>query len=446
MMLPRRPNESSAGTSTVPAPLTAKAPAPSWPGLLRSRVTLAPEWPLPSSSPPRARPIGRAIKGSLVTMRPDDWPRDRSRAGAGAGARARADEIEDSCSAARRPRTSRAATSARVVAVLLGLDTVPGHDREPLLRLEPADDPDGVPRDPGRRGRRVHLRPASRPSRRFATRAQRLACRTRRTRVRRRRGRAPRSAARAATEPVARPARGRSDPRRLHRDGPDRRERRAASAASAAREQDEFGVRSQQRAEAAIADGFWSARSRRSRSPTAPSSRADDGPRAGTTLREGRAARAGVPARRHRDRRQLLPAERRRRGGRRDERRAGRELGITPLARIVSTGVSALSPEIMGLGPVEASRQALAPGGHDDRRHRPRRDQRGVRGAGDPRRRGPRDRRGQAERARRRDRARASVRHDRSADRGRPCSTACARATRRSGSRRCASAAARAWR
>ena len=36
-----------------------------------------------------------------------------------------------------------------------------------------------------------------------------------------------------------------------------------------------------------------------------------------------------------------------------------RELGITPLARIVATGVSALSPEIMGLGPVEASRQAL---------------------------------------------------------------------------------------
>jgi len=34
-------------------------------------------------------------------------------------------------------------------------------------------------------------------------------------------------------------------------------------------------------------------------------------------------------------------------------------LGITPLARIVSTGVSALSPEIMGLGPVGASKQAL---------------------------------------------------------------------------------------
>jgi acetyl-CoA C-acetyltransferase len=35
------------------------------------------------------------------------------------------------------------------------------------------------------------------------------------------------------------------------------------------------------------------------------------------------------------------------------------ELGIEPLARIVSTGVSGLSPEIMGLGPVEASRRAL---------------------------------------------------------------------------------------
>jgi acetyl-CoA C-acetyltransferase len=38
--------------------------------------------------------------------------------------------------------------------------------------------------------------------------------------------------------------------------------------------------------------------------------------------------------------------------------RAG-ELGIDPLARIVSSGVTALNPEIMGLGPIEASRQAL---------------------------------------------------------------------------------------
>jgi len=38
-------------------------------------------------------------------------------------------------------------------------------------------------------------------------------------------------------------------------------------------------------------------------------------------------------------------------------------LGIKPLARIVSSGVTALSPEIMGLGPIEASRQALGRAG-----------------------------------------------------------------------------------
>jgi acetyl-CoA C-acetyltransferase len=36
-----------------------------------------------------------------------------------------------------------------------------------------------------------------------------------------------------------------------------------------------------------------------------------------------------------------------------------KQLGLTPLARVVSSGVSALNPEIMGLGPIEASRQAL---------------------------------------------------------------------------------------
>ncbi len=34
-------------------------------------------------------------------------------------------------------------------------------------------------------------------------------------------------------------------------------------------------------------------------------------------------------------------------------------LGLTPLARFVSSGVSSLNPEIMGLGPVEACRQAM---------------------------------------------------------------------------------------
>jgi acetyl-CoA C-acetyltransferase len=40
-----------------------------------------------------------------------------------------------------------------------------------------------------------------------------------------------------------------------------------------------------------------------------------------------------------------------------------KELGLTPLARIVASGVSGLNPEIMGLGPIEACRQALARAG-----------------------------------------------------------------------------------
>jgi len=43
--------------------------------------------------------------------------------------------------------------------------------------------------------------------------------------------------------------------------------------------------------------------------------------------------------------------------------RKAAELGLTPLARIVSSGVSGLNPEIMGLGPIEASRQALGRAG-----------------------------------------------------------------------------------
>ncbi|TIH33023.1 acetyl-CoA C-acetyltransferase [Subtercola vilae] len=124
-------------------------------------------------------------------------------------------------------------------------------------------------------------------------------------------------------------------------------------------EQDEFAALSQNRAQAAIASGFWA----REITPTAAADgrliTADDGPRPGVTtasleglkpvfrpdgtvtagnccpLNDGAAALVIVSD------------------------TVARELGLTPLARIVSTGVTALSPEIMGLGPVEASRQAL---------------------------------------------------------------------------------------
>ncbi|MGN9906358.1 acetyl-CoA C-acetyltransferase [Phytohabitans sp. LJ34] len=122
---------------------------------------------------------------------------------------------------------------------------------------------------------------------------------------------------------------------------------------------DEFGVRSQQLAEKAIADGFWAREITPVTVPSGEVVSADDGPRPGVTL-EGVAGLKPV----------FRPDGRITAGNCcplndgaaavvvMSETRA-RELGITPLARIVSTGVTALSPEIMGLGPVEASKQAL---------------------------------------------------------------------------------------
>ncbi|MFY1685148.1 acetyl-CoA C-acetyltransferase [Micromonospora sp. WMMD730] len=124
-------------------------------------------------------------------------------------------------------------------------------------------------------------------------------------------------------------------------------------------EMDAFGVRSQNLAEKAIADGFWAREITPVTTPDGSVVDTDDGPRAGVTpeavaglkpvfrpdgritagnccpLNDGAAAVVVMSAQR------------------------ADELGLTPLARIVSTGVTALSPEIMGLGPVEASRQAL---------------------------------------------------------------------------------------
>ncbi|HEX7746856.1 MAG TPA: acetyl-CoA C-acetyltransferase [Micromonosporaceae bacterium] len=124
-------------------------------------------------------------------------------------------------------------------------------------------------------------------------------------------------------------------------------------------EMDEFGVRSQNLAEKAIADGFWAREITPVTTPSGAVVNADDGPRAGVTM-EGVAGLKPV----------FRPDGRITAGNCcplndgaaavvvMSETKA-RELGITPLARIVSTGVTALSPEIMGLGPVEASRQAL---------------------------------------------------------------------------------------
>jgi acetyl-CoA C-acetyltransferase len=129
------------------------------------------------------------------------------------------------------------------------------------------------------------------------------------------------------------------------------------------KELDEFGVRSQNLAEKAIAEGFWAREITPVTTPDGTVVSADDGPRAGVTydglkdlqpvFRPDGVVTAGNCCALNDGAAAVVIMS--------DTKAA--ELGITPLARIVSTGVSGLSPEIMGLGPVEATKRALAHAG-----------------------------------------------------------------------------------
>ena len=124
-------------------------------------------------------------------------------------------------------------------------------------------------------------------------------------------------------------------------------------------EMDEFGVRSQNNAEKAIAEGFWAREITPVTLPDGTVVSNDDGPRPGVTLEavsglkpvfrpDGRITAGNCcPLNDGAAAVIVMRASK------------ASALGLTPLARIISTGVTALSPEIMGLGPVEASRQAL---------------------------------------------------------------------------------------
>ncbi|HEX5494107.1 MAG TPA: acetyl-CoA C-acetyltransferase [Mycobacteriales bacterium] len=304
-------------------------------------------------------PIGRAAKGSLRQMRPDDLAATIVRAVLDKVPQLDPAEIGDLMMGCAQPAGEQGFNLARVVAVLLGYDTLPGTTLNRFCA-------------------------SSLQTTRMAFHA-----------IRAGEGDAFVS---AGVECVSRYARGNADtwPDTMNPVFDQARQRTDQAAAGASEwhdprgdgalpnvylamgqtaenlalargvtraQMDEFGVRSQNLAEAAVAAGFWAREITPVTTPDGTVVSADDGPRPGVTM-------DGVTA--------LKPVFRP--DGRvtagnccplndgaaavvvMSDRRA-RELGITPLARIVSTGVSALSPEIMGLGPVEASRQALARAG-----------------------------------------------------------------------------------
>jgi acetyl-CoA C-acetyltransferase len=124
-------------------------------------------------------------------------------------------------------------------------------------------------------------------------------------------------------------------------------------------EMDEFALRSQQRAVEAQKNGFFEREITPVTAPDGTLVSADDGPRPDTTLeklaslqpafRPGGTVTAGNACPLNDGAAATVVMS--------DTR--AKQLGIAPLARVVASGVSALDPEIMGLGPIEASRQAL---------------------------------------------------------------------------------------
>jgi acetyl-CoA C-acetyltransferase len=303
-------------------------------------------------------PIGRAVKGSLVEMRPDDLAVQVVRAALDQVPQLDPRELDDLHLGCGEPYDEQGANMARRVAVQLGFDHLPGTTvnrfcssslQTTRMAMHAIKAGEGhafvsagvecVSRyaDPAAGG--------SVPERFLNPRFDDAAARTRRIAQRNERWSDPRE---QGLLPDVYIAMGQTA------------ENVATHRGISRREQDLFAVRSQQLAERAAADGFFA---REIVPVTLPDGRivdVDDGPRPGTTYEKVAALEPAFREQGTVTAANACPLN--------DGAAAlvvmsdvrARALGIEPLARVVATGVSALAPEIMGLGPVEATRRALA--------------------------------------------------------------------------------------
>ena len=303
-------------------------------------------------------PIGRARVGSLCQMRPDDLLADMISAALAKVPELDPTSVDDVMVGCGGTAGEQGFNIARVAAVLAGLDSVPGttvnrYCSSSLQTTRMAFH--AIKAGEGDVFISAGVESLSRPGFAVADDSQYA------------NPRFEAAAARAAQ--VAQGTTGWSDPRE---DGalPDVYIAMGQTAENVARyrgitraEQDEFGVRSQNLAEQAVAAGFWATDITPVTLPDGSIVDRDDSPRPGVTIdavsalqpvfRPNGTVTAG----------NCCPLN--------DGAAAivimsditAKDLGLTPLARIISTGVSGLSPEIMGLGPVAASNQALARAG-----------------------------------------------------------------------------------
>jgi acetyl-CoA C-acetyltransferase len=295
-------------------------------------------------------PIGRANKGSLVDLRPDDMSAQIVRALMAKVPQVKPGDVEDLMMGCGQPAGEAGFNIARIVAVLAGLDNAPGvtvnrYCSSSLQTIRMAAH--AIKSGEGDCFIAAGVETVSRyasgasdmaPNPIFKTPGERTKARA------------------AGGHPTWTPPQGIPDMYiAMGQTAENVREVEGVTR----QEMDEFAARSQQRACENVDNGFFD----REITPlTLPDGRViskDDGPRPGTTA-EGLAG--------------LKPAFRP--DGQITAGNAcplndgaaavlvmsdtkAKKLGLQPLARIVSSGVSGLNPEIMGLGPIEASRQAL---------------------------------------------------------------------------------------
>jgi acetyl-CoA C-acetyltransferase len=305
-------------------------------------------------------PIGRAAKGSLVTMRPDDLAAQVVRAALDKVPQLDPHDIDDLMMGCGQPGGESGFNVARTVAVQLGYDFLPGTtvnrycssslqtSRMAFHAIKAGEGDVFVSAGVETVSRFVNGSADGWPNTRNELFAEAM----------------------ARTAKVAES--GSSEWHDPREDGllPDvymamgQTAENVALACDVSREDmDHFGVRSQNLAEKAIADGFWAREITPVTLPDGQQVTTDDGPRAGVTYEavaalkpvfrpDGRVTAGNCCPLNDGAAAVVIMSDRK-----------AAELGIAPLARIVATGVSALSPEIMGLGPVEATQRALGRAG-----------------------------------------------------------------------------------
>lgn len=295
-------------------------------------------------------PIGRANKGSLTTLRPDDMSAQILKALLDKAPQVKASDINDVMWGIGQPAGEGGFNIARVISTLAGLDDVPGVTvnrycssslqtiRMAFHAIKAGEGDVFVAGGVETVSRYMSGASDSAPNPIFKEPGER-------TKLRAQGGQGP------WTPPVGLPdmyiAMGQTAENVVEAEGISREE------------QDRFGVRSQNLACEFIEKGFYEREITPLTLPDGTVVSKDDGPRPGTTyeavsqlkpaFRPDGTVTAGNACPLNDGAAAVLVMS--------DTK--AKELGLTPLARIVSSGVSGLNPEIMGLGPIEAIRKAL---------------------------------------------------------------------------------------